>query len=685
MEGFPRRAMLDVKLLGRLRLAYDGKEIPFSARPKVAPLLAYLLLNRNERISRDELAFTLWPDESESTARANLRRHLHYLRKVLPPSRKPWVIADSRAVSWNAAASFQLDVTEFERLTAGDRDLETAVSVYGELLQGCEDEWLIAARERLRALYVQSLWELVRRARGRRDAAAANEYLGRILADDPWREDALRALMAVRYESGDGSSALQICAQFEARLTREMGAQLMPETAALRRAIERGNPLPAAPLNPLVTTELASPDGLPFEGRLPELDQLRELWQRAAAGSGTFALVVGEAGIGKTRLVSEFAVHAEAMGARVFWGTTSSPETAPYQAITEILRAGLGFLDLSNRERYDLEVLSGLLPEVQQQERSRERDGASGAGKLFTVVGDIFAELARPRPALFVLEDLHAAGTATAAMLQHIAQHCGNQAILIVATLREEEPVSAELLGRLRHPTFGAKPCMIPLGPLSDVAVGAIVERSLGRRTEAARIAARSGGHPLFLAQLVDAVKSQGLTTATLPMRLRESIDARTQRLSAPAGFVLRVASVVGSAFDLEIIAQTIGWSEKRLAAAADELIARRVVRQTLGARTFEYEFAHDLIASTAYESVPERERKRWHRRVGRAAERFYASRLSDLLAFVARHLDLGGEPDSAADYYLQAARRAESSFANDEALAYARRGIELKPRAPAR
>src|SRR5579883_1357250 len=419
MEGFPRRAMLDVKLLGRLRLAYDGKEIPFSARPKVAPLLAYLLLNRNERISRDELAFTLWPDESESTARANLRRHLHYLRKVLPPSRKPWVIADSRAVSWNAAASFQLDVTEFERLTAADGDLEKAVSVYGELLQGCEDEWLIGARERLRALYVQSLWELVRRARGRRNRVAANDYLGRILADDPWREDALRALMAVHCESGDSSSALQICSDFERRLRREMGAGLMPETAALRRAIERGDPLPALGVAPQTQTSAVAAIDLPFEGRTAELQRLSEIWQGALGGSNGLAVVLGEAGIGKTRLALEFAMQAEATGARAFWGATSSPETVPYQPLSEILRSALNFVELSSREAYDRQILARIVPELQKAERQSDPGGEPPAEKLFDVVAEVLIELARPRPALFVLEDLHAAGHATIAMLEH--------------------------------------------------------------------------------------------------------------------------------------------------------------------------------------------------------------------------------------------------------------------------
>lgn len=675
--------MLAVTLFGHLRISCDGKDVRFAVRPKVAPLLAYLLLNRNKPVSRDSVAFALWPDEPEESARANLRRHLHYLREALPSVRIPCVIADARTLHWNPAARVNVDVDDFEHFAADAASLEKAIGLYGELLQGYEDEWLIAARERLHDLYVQSLWELVRRARSRRDGTAANDYLGRILADDPWREDAVRALMAVRCESGDSTSALQICSDFEARLRREMAAALMPETVALRRAIERGNPLPSIPVVPETRTAIVSTIDLPFEGRTDELKRLRGSWQDTLGGSGALALVVGEAGIGKTRLVSEFAIQAEAMGARVFWGTTSSPETVPYQPITEILRAAVGFIELSRREGYDLDVLARVVPELQNGEFQTDPGGEPPAEKLFDVVADLFIELAQPRPALFVLEDLHAAGQATIAMLEHVARRCLGHPVLIVATLREEEPSTPDILGRLRRPQKGVKPSTIPLGPLSEMAARSIAAQSLGKGTDASRVAARAGGHPLFLAQLVYAAEAQAIGVDALPAGLRESIDARTERLSPTASFLLRAAAVAGNAFDLEIICESLGWSESQLTTAADELIARRLIRETARSRAFDYEFAHDLIASAAYDSVPELERRRRHRRIARAAEHWYASRLSDFSAFVARHFELGGERDSAVVYYLRAAQRAARAFANEEALAYSRRALGLQPSSP--
>ncbi|MBV9333645.1 MAG: AAA family ATPase, partial [Candidatus Eremiobacteraeota bacterium] len=674
--------MLTVALLGRVQLAWDGKNVPFAARPKVVPLLAHLLLNCRRPVSRDDVAFALWPDDTEAAARANLRRHLHYLRELLPHSRTPWFITDARTASWNPAARVRVDVSDFEQCAADPEQLEKAVAMYGELLQGYDDEWLMPIRERLHRSYVESLFELVRRARGRRDSSSASEYLERILSDDPWREDGVRALMAVRVESGDRSSALQLCAQFEQRLNVEMGAQLMPETIALRYAIEHGHPLPAVPLMPVARPASGELNDLPFEGRANELERLRELWQGSLGDSGALALILGEAGIGKTRLISEFAVQAEETGARVLWGTTSSPETAAYQPISEILRAALGFIDLRSRDEYDLGILARVIPELRSKDVV-DQGGEPPVEKLFDVVADLFIELARPRPALFVLEDIHAAGQATIEMLEHIAQKCRHYAIFIVATLREGEPHTADILSRLRRRQDKVNVPTIPLGPLPEAASRSIAAKLLGKRSDASDVAARASGHPLFLAQLLYAAKAADTNVDALPAGLRESINARTDRLSPPAIFLLRAAAIAGNAFDLEIVGESLGWNESRLTSAADELIERRLIRETARSRAFDYEFAHDLIAVAAYDSLDERERRRLHRRTARACERWYSSRLVELAAYIARHCELGGAHDLAIRHYLQAAKNSAKAFANGEALAHARHALDLRPRSP--
>src|ERR1700736_472952 len=96
--------MLRVRLFGRPRLSHDETMISAAARPKVVPLLAYILLHRNAPIARRTVADTLWPDHGEEEARANLRRHLNYVQHLLPepPADRPWIVSTAGGVQWNA-------------------------------------------------------------------------------------------------------------------------------------------------------------------------------------------------------------------------------------------------------------------------------------------------------------------------------------------------------------------------------------------------------------------------------------------------------------------------------------------------------------------------------------------------------------------------------------------------------
>ncbi len=200
--------VFQVSLFGSLRLRYGGEPLTLAAPPKVTPLLAALLLGRDDAIGRERLAFALWPDEPGATARANLRRHLHYLSRALPDAGAAWFRADARALRWNPELPLQLDVARFEALLAhGDR--AAAAELYaGDLLADLDEEWLEVERARLRALHLENLAALLAAEASERRHAAVAQVARRLLECDPWREDALRALMAARFELGDRAAAL---------------------------------------------------------------------------------------------------------------------------------------------------------------------------------------------------------------------------------------------------------------------------------------------------------------------------------------------------------------------------------------------------------------------------------------------------------------------------------------------
>jgi DNA-binding SARP family transcriptional activator len=204
---------------------------------KALQLLTYLVLNRAAPVSRESVAYTLWPDEPEPSALANLRRTLHLLRRALPFGETLHV--EPALLWWNERGGVAADVAEFERLADIDPAAALEHARAGDLLPHCGEEWVRCARERLRERRVELLDQELLTAERRHDARAAAAAARGILEVDPWREDAVRSLMRARYALGDRAGAIAECAAFTARIAAELGIEPMSETLALRAELSR--------------------------------------------------------------------------------------------------------------------------------------------------------------------------------------------------------------------------------------------------------------------------------------------------------------------------------------------------------------------------------------------------------------------------------------------------------------
>ena len=277
----------------------------FTTPRKSLQVLAYLLLHRAVAVSREYLAFLLYPDDEESSARAKLRATLSELPKILPRPAERYVTIDGDKIAWNPEADIWLDVDAFVE-ACGDRTrIGEAIDLYrGDLLPEIYDEWLDAVRERHRNAYLRCLAERVSDARRGADFPLAIETARKVLAVDPWREDIVRRIIAMRHESGDRAGALNEYAGFAKRLRAEMGAEPMPETAAAGGAYHaragagrRGRAKWNGRRSPALVAIL------PFVGRHDEMERLLETWNRVIRAHGACVFVGGETGIGKSRLV----------------------------------------------------------------------------------------------------------------------------------------------------------------------------------------------------------------------------------------------------------------------------------------------------------------------------------------------------------------------------------------------
>lgn len=668
-----------IHLLGAPRFEVHGDRWRFVAPPRTIPLLAYLIVAKRP-VPRETAAAAIWPDVDDTEARANLRRHLHHLQRALPSDCGPWIATGTEGICWNESAAW-IDVASFEAAHEGG-DCAAATEIYGGgFLEGYCDDWILAHRERLCGAYLDDLTQLLARARSSRDHNAAVGYAQRILDLDEWREDIVRALMTVRFESGDRAGALGAFERFARRLGEEMRIDPMPETLALRDAIVRNAPL--TPAQRPATGRTAAAKAASFVGRRREMAWLTDLWRGVDRSEGCVSFVSGEAGIGKTRLAHEFALHVEREGGRVLTGGTSDTEAAPYESLAEALRGGARYLVEGKPDQFWLRIVASIVPEVQPYltgTAQAERLGdAAERTRLFEAIAHGVIAVARQRPAAIILEDLHWAGDATLSALEFLARRIGAAPVIVVATYRDEvENARLDQIRRvLQHERRGMHLRLGRLSPeeIDDLLASMRLDKA-GPEIGAA-VYRISEGNPLFALQVEREFAETGmLPSADDRTDLADIITARMRNLPEQAKALAEYAAVAGRSYSLDVLRDATGWHEDVLLTALYELMDRHIVRASFEQPLYEYAFSHNLIQNAIYQSIPERTRTRLHGRMAQIFER--ADSQGSLAAEVAVHFERAGNAERASDAYLRAAQRALGIYANEDAWRFAQRSRAL-------
>lgn len=230
-----------IQLLGRPRIFCEQNDAEILLQPQTLLVFAMLALSKCEMLSREDIAFTLWPDESEEEARGKLRRHIYRLQQALPASVRPFLVCDARTASWKNDPGTYVDVCEFLRLSESDASLDAAAKIYtGDFLPRIDHEWATTIREQLHRRACRVLERLIAQSRQSADRYQALEYVAKLLELDPWREDAMRDLMMLRFEVGDRAGALASYRSFQQRLRCEFDVDPMPETVKCLHLIARG-------------------------------------------------------------------------------------------------------------------------------------------------------------------------------------------------------------------------------------------------------------------------------------------------------------------------------------------------------------------------------------------------------------------------------------------------------------
>jgi hypothetical protein len=397
---------------------------------------------------------------------------------------------------------------------------------------------------------------------------------------------------------------------------------------------------------------------------------------RAAGSHGGLVLVTGEAGIGKTTLVTRAVEQARGSGALVLsgacWDSGSAPGYWPWTQVVRGLRRGATPEEWAAADEVAGDGLAVLLGDAPA--------GPAPEGfLLFDAVTSALVAVSQHRPVVVVLDDLHWADTASLRLLEFAAQHTWFERLLLIGTYRDAEVESAEHPVRPLLMPLVARATTVSLTGLTRDEVGALMAQTVGRQPEESLVTEvhrRTGGNPFFVEQTARLWHSGGTVTAIAP-GVRDALRRRLSLLPPPVAEALATAAVLGREFHRQVLAASaaapVAYTDRLL----DQAVAARLVVALGGGR---FAFAHDLVRETLYGELDEAAARARHAAVVRAVDRAPALAAELVPADLARHAYLAGDElpdDQVVDLLLAAARDAGSRMATDEAIVHHRRAYE--------
>jgi DNA-binding SARP family transcriptional activator/tetratricopeptide (TPR) repeat protein len=689
-----------LRLAGVFGVVRDGVPLPDGelGSRKARTLLKLLAVERARLVPVDRIAEVLWAGGPPAELVPNVATLVSRLRRALGSE----VIHGGRQGYQLGDLAVVVDLDEAARLTdRAERELEptpalartAAEHAVGLLSAGtalAEEPyaaWAEPARDELRGLLRRArhayAWALLVTG----DAHLAARVAGDAMADDPFDEGAHRLCMSACVAAGERARALETYARLRSRLAEELGTDPTPETSELHLAILRdqhpGDPgrheaSPAQPgggrsgrsagiMHPGPAARFA-PARAGLVGRDRELGELSAAWARAGGGGPGVVLVVGEAGIGKTRLAEALTADAASAGAVVLQARCYETERSLFlQPVVEALLPAVTRLpaaDLRHLLGDDASAFAMLVPEAaavlgpmpaEQVAVDLQRQRA------FHSVLAFLRELAARNPVLLALDDLQYAGQSTIELVHYLGRHAGGARLLVIATVRAEN--DAEVGAAL-----AAVAGRVEVGPLGADAV-ALLARRAGQAGLADRILRQTRGHTLFVVEVLRAL-AEG--DSGLPESLRSAVQARARRLGAGAEQLLRAAAVLGAAVDPATVARLAGVPPA-VALSHCELALQARLLVPAGR---DFEFANDLIREALYATTPEPTRLAYHQRA--------ADLMTSQPESLARHASACGDWLRAARALLSAADEAFRRFAVTDSAALATLALEAADRAGA-
>ena len=443
-------------------------------------------------------------------------------------------------------------------------------------------------------------------------------------------------------------------------------------------------------------------------GRDEEFESLRRVLRHAREGNGRVALIVGEAGVGKSRLLRAMSDEARAAGFFIMQGACFEAErTIPYAPLLDLVR-----LFASSAPPaivgHVLEPAAGdlvamfpeikpLLPEAMPRPSV---DPESDRRRLFHVLAQTITLLTHKQPVFLSFEDVHWSDDATLELVFHLARSHAAQPVVIALTYRGEEagPRLARLVADLERARLVTD---FPLDRLGREEVGAMLEAIFGPGDQLGAdfvhvLHGLTEGNPFFVEETLKSLilagdlaptdrgswRARPLERVRVPRTAVEAVRRRLATLTVPARAVASMAAIAGRRFDFDLLQSLTQHNEVELLALVKELISAQLVIEESAER---FAFRHALTREAIYAELLARERVALHRAIAAALERQHADSLDAVVEALAYHAWESGEWQRAAAYAARAARHALALSAPREAVAHLDRAFAALERSGAR
>ena len=651
-------------LLGPLEVTRAGRRVEPTS-PKQRALLIDLLVHRGGAVSRDRLIDDLWGEQPPATASGVVQSYVSQLRRALG-SEVVRTVGQGYAVD---PARIALDVADLEAhlkrarvaRTAGNTALvrEAATEALalwrGEPLADVAFESFaqaeIARLRELRAVSLELALEAEIGSGGHRQAVAGLEAA---VADHPLQERLWWLLMLALYRSGRQADALRAFQRARAILADEHGLDPGGALRELERAVLDQRP----ELDDLLLP--AAPPRRPVRGSRPRVSLLgrTEEWSAIEAflgsdDSGRLLVLLGEPGIGKTRLLEETHVHAGAAGGTVVAGRGFEAERGrPYGAWVDALR-GAPLPDLDEPLRA---ALAPLLPEL--ADHPVELDDPN---RLYDAVVRVLAHLAAKGPVAVLLDDLHWLDEPSVALVHFAIRHLAHADVSFLATARPAELADnlacTRMLQALRREDALVE---LPVGPMPVTTIAQLTE-PIAPGADPERIAEATNGNPLFALEMARAL-ARG--DDPLSSRVDALIGDRLARLDERAKALVPWLAACGRDIPPSLLAQLALREPAELFESIGDLELHGVLRANDDGNV---EFVHDVVRAAAYKRLSTPRRAMLHARIAVVLASLVDPDAS-LAADTARHADAGGDSATCAAACVRAAQRCLRLLAYPEA-----------------